>query len=276
MMHFLNRLHDGEHAGLGRDIVNKLKAAISGISLLAPLWDAYETAVEHETLIFKVSRASFETKEIATTDAMRDRDFRETRHRLKFHAGEEDQTRAHAAGELLFLIKPFNDADKRSLFEETAFINAFLQKVAEPGYAQYVAALPGFDSLLAGLDALNTKLDNLYLHRMEAVEELKLKGKRADMRIEVDHAFVALLEAINSLHHYTVLSGTEPAMKASLEETALYINALIDQLKKILAHRSHSRRKHAESTPDDKGEADKATQTDEADKAEKAKDAGKE
>jgi hypothetical protein len=251
---FFKYLHDGEHAGFGAKIIAQLKAVLATVTLIGPLWDAYEALVQHETLLFKLSQASPETQEIAETDKARDGVFQEVRHRLLFYANSTDPTVKAAAMALLFVLKPYEGAAKRELFEETTFIVNLLADFSKPVNAQYIAAVPSLAELIAELASLNEHLDILYTQRLRALEDLKQLGKRADIRKDVDHAFNDLLEAMNSTHHYLLLSNSEPAVRATLEEAALFINALVDQLHKILAHRGHRKAKEEDKT-------DEGTQT---------------
>ena len=250
LIYFLSHLHDAEHAGFGKGIVNQIGATLAAIGVLAPRWEAFERAVDHEHLMFRISKASPETREISATDKARDRDFREVKHRLKFYARGEDAALKHAADELLFWVKPFKDAAERNLFEETAFIRSFLAKIYEPENVLHVAAIPGLDSLLTTLDGLNVKLDELYSHRMQALGELKAMGKRTDVRAGTDHAFIFLLEGMNAMHEYLLMSGSDPGLKSALEQCGESVSALISQLQKVIAHRKHGRRK-----PDEDGQA---------------------
>ncbi|MDR2499189.1 MAG: DUF6261 family protein [Tannerellaceae bacterium] len=248
LRYFFSHLHDGEHAGFMTHIVERLKPALSGIALVATLWENFEKAVTHETLMFKMSKASPETQAISETDKARDRYFREVRHRLKFYAEDEDTALKHAADALLFLLKPYEDAAERSLFEETTFIRNFLSNVNQTSNAQNIGGIPGLNSMLVKLEALNNALDALYTQRLQTMEELKALGKRTDVRMDADMALMALLVAINSIHHYLELSGEASATKTAMEQSAEFVNSLIDQLRKVHAHRTHSRRKPSEAT----------------------------
>jgi hypothetical protein len=254
MLYFFSRLHDGEHAGFGAKIVERLKAALSGITLVAPLWDVYEAYVHHELLMFKISKASPETMDISATDKSRDGTFREVRRLINFYATDADPAAKQAAIALQFVIRPYDDAADRNLFEETTFIRNCLADLNKPANAQNIAALPGLSALLTRLESLNNHLDDLYTQRLEALEEIKALGKRVDVRSDVDNALIEIFQAINALHRSNELGAKDPALKATLEQSAEFINALIDQLQKVLAHRGHHK-------PKDDGKEDGGTQT---------------
>jgi hypothetical protein len=244
-------LHDGEHAGFGANIVAQLKATISTVTLIAPLWNTFEEAVNLETLMFKIAKASSETQEISETDKARDKYFRELRHRLKFHADDNDLPLKNAAETLLFLLKPYENAAERNLFEETGIIRNFIDNIKQTDYAQPLNVIPGLGSLVVKIETLNNRLDVLYTQRMKEIEALKTHGKRAKVRISVDHALIILLEAFNAVHRYLELSGGEPDSRMALEQSAEFITALIAQLHKVAAHRTHSRRKSEDSSKTD-------------------------
>ena len=247
LFRFFRLLHDGEHAGFGAKLVAQLKALLASVTLIGPLWDAYEALVHHEILMFKLSKASPETQEISDTDKLRDGSFREVRRRLHYYANGADLGMRQAALHLLFILKPYDNADERNLFEETTFIRNLLTDINKPANAQDIAALPGFAELLVTLETLNNKVDALYTQRLQEQEEIKQLGKRANVRRDVDNACVSLIEAINSTHQYLTLSGTDAAQKANLEESAAFIEALVDQLQKVLSHRGHHKKKDDET-----------------------------
>jgi hypothetical protein len=209
--------------------------------------------------MFKLSKASPETKEISETDNSRDSAFREMKRLVDFYANDADPIVKQAATALQFIIEPYKSAASRNLFEETAFIRNCLADINKPENAQRIAALPGLSALLTRLATLNDRVDVLYTQRLQALEEIKTLGKRADVRGDVDNAFIDILQAINIQHRACELSGNDPALKAALEQSAAFINALIDQLRKILARRGHSHKTTEPSEPSTP--PDEATQT---------------
>ncbi|MDR2534124.1 MAG: DUF6261 family protein [Tannerellaceae bacterium] len=238
---FLIKLREGEHEGFGVTMVKEIKADAESIAELAPAWASYEAVIYHETLLFKLSKASPETREITDEDHLRDKIFREVRRLLKYYSKGVDPDRRHAAQKLIFAMKPYSTSDKRTIFGETSFISNFLTEFQDASNVQAIALLPGLSEMLVDLTATNTKVDTLYIQRLHTVEELEALGKRADVRKDADHSLVRFLEAVNTVYDYNEMTSKTASVKETLLRIAMRVNGLVAKLQAMLAQRGHKR-----------------------------------
>jgi hypothetical protein len=240
---FFHALHDDEHLNFGVTLLDDIRTDITGIPALAPAWTEYEATVHHENLLFQVSKASPETREITVEDKVRDGAFRQTRRLLKYYANSPEAARKVAADELLFMLKDYNVADNRNLFGETAYIRNFLAECAKPVHAAQIAALPGLGELITDLTTANQIVDNLYTQRLHTVEELEALGKRVNVRKDADRNLISVLKGINTVYHYNEMTTKTPAVTTALERAAMRFNGLVNKLSLVIAQRGGKRHK---------------------------------
>ena len=247
----MQRLRHGEHAGFLSDIIVRAKTYIIAVLQLLPAWNIFEGVALHEDLLFRVSSESAETHLIEVEDKDRDRIFKEVKHCLKYNAEDRDSTIREAAEHLLFVLKPYDKAPSTNLFEETKYIQNFLGAINKPANQSAIAAIPGLSVALQKLEAANVNLDNLYQQRLQALEALAQMGKPADIRKDSDKAMITLFETINTVYDYNELVIKDASVKSNLESAANYIHALLAQVDRVLAGRSHphSPKKPSETPP---------------------------
>jgi hypothetical protein len=249
--HRMKLLRSGEHAEFGTSIVDHIKAIIITIVQLLVFWNKYEALVEHENLIFQKSTESIESHGIAISDKERDRIFNEFKHRLRYSAKDSNPAIRHAAEEIIFVLKPYAQASKKNLFEETKYIQNFLVAINSPAHAAALGLLPNAAYLLPELSTRNTELYELYTQRLMAREALDKLGRSADIRLDVDAALVDLIDHINIVHEYNEITVKDADLKAKLENAADHVKALCTQTERILSHRRHhkTKEKDAGKTP---------------------------
>ncbi|MDR2498096.1 MAG: DUF6261 family protein [Tannerellaceae bacterium] len=239
LTHLFSRLRNGEHVEFGTSIVDNIKAFIIAVALLLEIWNKYEALVEQENLLFRISAESYESHLIAAADKERDRLFNEIKRELKFHHNSPDAAIKQAAFEILFVLKPYEHASKKNLFEETKFIQNFLIAINKPALAGFIALLPSIGAMLQRLATVNTNLYDLYQQRLLALEALEKMGKAVDIRKEVDAAFIDIIDQINIIHGYNEMTAKDAAIKTNLENAANYISGLLHQTERVLSRRDH-------------------------------------
>jgi hypothetical protein len=235
----LRSLRNGEHAEFTADLVSQAKADVVAVPQVVPAWNAFEAVANHESLLFRVSSESAETHLISGEDKDRDRIFKEVKRILKYNAEDKDPAVSEPAGSLLFVLKPYEKAPSTNLFEETKYIRNFLGAINKLENAPAIDAIPGLAPMLLKLEAANVKLHDLYQQRLQALEALARMGRPADIRKDADKALVALFEAINIVHAYNEMALYDNSIKTKLESAASYVHALVAQVHRILAGRSH-------------------------------------
>jgi hypothetical protein len=239
----MNVLRNGEHAEFGTSIVDHIKVFIIAVLKLVLYWNRYETAVNHENLVFRISAESAESKLIAKADKERDSLFNEIRHELQYFTKNNNAAIKDAAEKLLFILKTYGDATKKNLFEETKFIQNFLADINKAANAPFLALLPGIAALLQQLEAINTQLYELYQQRLQALEAIEELGKPADIRKEVDETLADLIDHINVVYEYNEMTDKDPDIKSNLESAASYLKGLIAQTERVLSRRDHHHKK---------------------------------
>ncbi|MDR2498379.1 MAG: DUF6261 family protein [Tannerellaceae bacterium] len=241
---FLRTLHDGEHLGWGRALLEGIGADVAMIPALMPLWTKFEAIVHREDMLFSVSKESVETQNIRRFDKRRDMTFREMRHRLKFYTRSENPVVAKAADDLRFVMHPYDQSDKNNLFGETTYIQNLLSELNKSINSVSIDLIPGFRDLMGSLEASNSALDDLYSQRLTALEDVKGLGRRLDVRKEADRIIIDFIKAVNAFYLVNELSVQDPTQKARLERIASFTNSLIMQLERNVAHRrKHPRKK---------------------------------
>ena len=235
--YFLDRLFIIEHVGMMEEIIEKAKGYIAGMPVLAKEWNRFERLVSHESIMFKVSRKSLETKEMAAYNKERLLYWREMRRRLKFFAATSDEeTVRESARRLLSEMKHFHEALTGNLWVKTICINLLLESLSVGENSAAVDAIPDFRKLMEGLGRANGEFEKLHYQRSLELENNKSLGKIALFRRKVDKALIALLNSIVIVYKYNEMDTRNPDVKERLEKTAFEVNSLIEQLKLNLAH----------------------------------------
>jgi hypothetical protein len=232
-------------------MIQHAKADVISNPMLVASWNAYEAVVHHEQLLFLTSRESPQTKEIDDCDTGRDGILREIHRQLLFHSKSQDADISHAAKVITHVVKPYDKAHKLALYEETSYIRNMLDDLGEAANAALIALLPGFPAMLANLATFNNRLDELYIERNLALDEIAKLGKRVDVRHDADAALYNLVDDINAVYKVNALGAKDPAVSAPLERVESIIRTITAKLEAVMARRHHHK---PAAAPDKPGE----------------------
>ena len=94
---FFHKFRLPEHLGFHKEAVENMKTYASSIPAAKGEWDAYETAVGQEGIMYSHTPGSPETKEIAALDKKRNQYWREILRRIKFSLNSPDEDIRKAA-----------------------------------------------------------------------------------------------------------------------------------------------------------------------------------
>ncbi|GHV50543.1 hypothetical protein FACS1894181_11220 [Bacteroidia bacterium] len=233
----LNRLHTNEHVGAHDDMLLMIKEDVENIPEAANEAEEYRKAVGHLQLVFRHSAKSVETMHISELNKRREILWRACRRLIKVYLGNADTTVCQAAHRLLVLMNKYGNVPDDSLYGETGSLRHTMEDFDEAEAKAEVALIPGLSALIDELGEVNTELGRLYFKRLNEAEIVKELGKLADHLPHADKCLIALFRALNIVYGYNERTANDPAVKETIERIAVNADALLSQLKIILAHR---------------------------------------
>ncbi|GHT37398.1 hypothetical protein FACS189435_2320 [Bacteroidia bacterium] len=233
----LRRLHGGEHAGAGEEIVENIKADAETLLEVKEDWDKYEAGVCQEGIIYDQTPESPKTRAIAAFDKKRNKYWKEILRRLKFSLNNPDEDVCTAADRLLFILNSFGNVSKNNLFEKTIAMRRILNELKDDEIKEAIALIKGLDDLLDDIEALNDELHEKYDQRRMEWEKIKELGTLSNYRKVVDKLFFNVLDSINAVERVNGKGAKNPVVTATVERIRLELSSIFSQLQKNLSRR---------------------------------------
>ena len=250
----LSHLYRNEHVKAHEDARDAIKIGVETIPEAKKRLDEYDAGVERLNLIFKHSRESPETKQIVGFDKRRDELWLVGKRIIKLYLKSSDLLIRAAADGLRILMNAYGNVPHFNLYGETGSLKHAISNLKTPENQAKVALIPGFSALIDELEAVNNSLDILYKQRFLEAEAIRQLGKLGDHLPVVDKQLINLFHALNTIYEYNEMKAELPELKATIERIALNVDALFDQLKKVLERRSVKKEKPDPTDPEVPGE----------------------
>ncbi|MDR2118287.1 MAG: DUF6261 family protein [Tannerellaceae bacterium] len=167
------------------------------------LFPPYKALYAEADILLEVLRKSFITKDTTGANRQRDAQFRGLRDAVKAFLYSLDAPKKDAAEKVSAVIKKYNDAIlKGARADKTAAIDNLLQDLTTaPGgvdLTQEVQAL-GVGGWVVSLDAANAAYKQSLAARVEESTERPEAGRLRQVRIELDHYYVNMVNVVDSL-----------------------------------------------------------------------------
>ena len=237
ILYFLSRPLSNERVHAHEDLIGRISPDAENIPEVKKELDDYKKAVEKVSLVFKHSPKSPETLHIAKLDVRRGTLWRGGKQLIKIALDSADADTRLAAGDLSILVNnTYGDVPHFSLYGETGSLKHAIADFRTTENQPKVALINGLTGIVNELDTVNIELETFYHKRFQEVEAVKQLGKLTDTLKQADKLLVALFQALNTVYDYNARTAKLPALKEAIERIATYVEALFDQLKRILDH----------------------------------------
>ncbi|MDR2495557.1 MAG: DUF6261 family protein [Tannerellaceae bacterium] len=249
----LRKLHNAEHFEFfANGIIAGLQSLIASVASLAGIFDALKIVFQKEDAMFKLSQASILTSDITALHEKRLALFSFFWHYVTIFKYLGDTAKALAAEKLLFLKNTYKDLPTAAYQDVSGLMTNFLQDCESNAWKPYIQ-LTGLSFLVTQMATDNEAFRDLYRERSIDQEHVAGMGKLAEIRVDMDNAFDAFVDAVNVAWQANEIGAKDPAVRAALISAREIITAAIHQAELNLAHRGRHKKQ------DDK--TDDGTQT---------------
>ena len=161
--------------------------------------------------------------------------------------GTEEEKAAAVA--LKYVLKPYKDAMRKSMMEESGQIRSFIVDMCSSKNIGYVATLK-LEDRIAELENLNEAFDDLYYAYQGDILSAKEAGKLKDARREMELACRKVFDKVNAL---SMIASDEGEIEEDLSDFIDNINKIIQSMHRILNARE-GRNKAKEEEEEERSE----------------------
>jgi len=220
---------NAEHDNFHREILDVITAEFAAAQKIDALRAAYKELFDKEDEAFVLSRALTGTADVEAKDAARDELTRYVC--LEVDAKQYspvDEVKA-AAKRLRVKIDPYWRAHTKPYAENTALVANMVQDMQAEDNAADTAAI-GLTDIVAKLKTANDDFDAAYTNRTDEKQTREATEKMKSVRPQVDEAYRAVVEAINSLYNVNAVITHDAAAETALGDVIDKVNARILQL----------------------------------------------
>jgi hypothetical protein len=226
----LHDLHNEEHLQYQnefKDLTEKTGPASLGIE---PRWPAYVGLYVQEATVMALINKSALTAELIAADNHRDELFSSLRKRVTADALHYNPDFRQAGTRLQLVIDHYGDVPRKSYDKETADLLSLTSELHSTHSAD--VSLLGLDGWLSELETANNNFNQLMQSRYSE-DSLKTQLRMKEVRTEIDHSYLGMVEYINAL---IVINGQEAY--------EVYVNELNSRIQRyqnqIARHRGKS------------------------------------
>jgi hypothetical protein len=227
---------NGEHFDFHRFIVAHTSPIIAGAPGSLPLWNVFNNLFHREDIIYKRSSVSIETKYLNEANSARRNAFAVFRGKVNVAAIGLDGAERDAAVILGEILKNYKAIRTASMTETDALIVNMIQDLAKPRYAAAVQTLK-LAAVVDKIEETNNSFMSLYEERARNLEDSEEQGTMKEIRPKVDKAFRSFTQSLDVTYSAGKLTGNDVEVVGDIID---YINAMIDQFERVLAHRGVS------------------------------------
>lgn len=227
---------NAEHYQFHHDALDAITEEFAEAQKISALRAAYKELFDKEDTAFVQSRALAGTADVEEKDAVRDE---LTRYVCSIVDAKQRSPLAEekaAAKRLRVKISPYWRANVKPYAENTALVDNMVQDMQAADYAADTAAL-GLTDIVAQLKQANDDFNAAYTSRSGEKETREQTEKMKEIRPQVDEAFRAIAQAINSLYNVNALITQDAATETTLATVIDGVNALILQLSQTVETR---------------------------------------
>ena len=229
----LYRARNAEHYGLYSDIIEAIPAELAEKYQLTPLHSVCVNVFGIENDCHLRNQGYKNTEAIEAEDKKRDDLLLALAQTVEAYTRLPIAEKAEAAKRLNFLLKPYRDAYRLPLAQETANIRDFILKMKEEENATDIETL-GLTEMVTLLDEANKSFNALYKGRSGEILVRSTSDTMKTIRPKVDAAFSQLFDAVNGLYIVNELTTKDATKRQELGKVIDDINSLLIQLQKTL------------------------------------------
>ncbi|MDR1357035.1 MAG: DUF6261 family protein [Tannerellaceae bacterium] len=244
---------NGEHFEFHKYIDDHSQPVVGGVPEASPAWAVFHNLVGQEDIVYKKSAAANETKYITAANRERYDIYTMVRQSVSAATHSFDEVVKERAVRVMEVLTNYKKIRTATMAEASALIFNMIQDLGKDRYAADVDKL-GLKDAVAKLSASNDAFRKLYEERAENLESSELKGTMKEIRAQVDKAFKLYTQSLDVAYAGLKLSGKGDT--STVESIIDYINAMIDQFERALAHRGYS---SVKDKPDGGGDDDPLT-----------------
>ncbi|MDR2533354.1 MAG: DUF6261 family protein [Tannerellaceae bacterium] len=241
----LRRLHNAEHTDFYESgIIAPLESLMNSLPMISGIFNALKTTFQREDALYKQSQASIQTRPLRALHEKRIAFYEFFWYSVNMFKFYDDPPLMQAAEQLKFLRKTYKGMTHASYSDANGLMTAFLEDCEAPVWKPLIQTL-GLTLPVDKMRAAHNKFKDYYNERSFNKEHLAQMGKFSLIRVEVDDAFVTVLENINAAWTINEYGLQDEAIRNTLLEVKEHISAAIHQARLNFAHRNvrHKRAK---------------------------------
>ena len=224
---------NGEHYDVNQaflDIITKEFADELGIGFLR---NNYAAMFDVERACHLRSRSYDETPDVLAQDKKRDNAFLLVSQTINAGQYSSNESKRNAALRLIRVLKPYKNAPRLSLMNNSSAISKFLQEMEEEQNAADLETL-GLTTDLTELKEANEAFIQIYRARSNVEYSQYRSENMKSIRPKVDAAFRTLAKTINALYRVNFFIERDAEKEARMKEIIEDVNAKIYKLQKTL------------------------------------------
>ncbi|MDR0536895.1 MAG: DUF6261 family protein [Tannerellaceae bacterium] len=218
------------------EVRTRIEQEIQQIPLMDTGWTRFLDAFNHEDDVYKRHRFIY-TEELVVLDKQRKGFVSEIFDIVRLRLKKKDEVVAQAAKLLsVEIVHTYKNISRLNYEARTGDITNMIQAFQQPKYQAAVAQL----ALMPTINELTSSNYNFSVKYKERAEEYRAQkegGSASDARIDTNKAFHAMVMDLLSISRSNELGAKDQAVDALLGKISFSLNSIIDQTKKVEAHR---------------------------------------
>ena len=238
----LSRLRNAEYYLLNQSVLSRFQPSLIQELKFETLIENLKEPFERFATTFKSNQSSSYTPEIQQADRERDAYFLGIKDLVKGFQRLGSEEEKQAAAVLNYVIRPYANAPRTSMNENTAKLKAFIYDMCLPQNQPSVDVLK-LSGKISGLEDWNDTFEDLLHARLEKRVSSEEVGKLVALRREIDPAYRAVIDRLNALYMIAYQDEDE-GKESQLAELIAILNVDI-RLIEDTVHRRLARRKNA-------------------------------
>ena len=222
-------VRNGEHYNYHTNILKIVTPVFAKEYKMEDLRLMYEKLFKKEDEAFTRNRAFEETKEVQAADKKRDELFFFIKRFIENMKYNPDPAIKEAGKDLDKALEPYRNAHRKSLHENTALLDSFIEEMKGRTYQDALRKL----DLLKPLELLREANENykeIYKERYLKKTERNMKDKLKPLRPKVDLAFFEIVKFINAIYLVSYKITKEEQVTQELDSIIDRINGYTKEM----------------------------------------------
>lgn len=232
----LSASRNAEHYQFHHDVLDVITEDFAAAQKIDALRAEYKTLFDKEDTAFIQSRTLAGTADVEAKDAARDELLRYVCSIIDAKQYSPIADEKSAAKRLRTKVAPYWRANVKPYAENTALVDNMVQDMQSADYSADTATLALTD-IVAQLKTANDDFNATYTSRSSEKETRELTEKMKTARPQVDEAYRAIVQAINSLYSVNALITKDAATETALATVIDSVNGIILQLSQTVSLR---------------------------------------